>query len=128
MKVYLPLIQKDSSTHMHGLADDVKEGLPFGWHFSLENSADSDLCFRLTLLHSASCFFFLYQSRSSSLGTVFDSTLPNLMRFSRSTHLLMFLCLETLTSIMRTGLPIPVELIDLLISVTYFLSQMTLLR
>ena len=38
------------------------------------------------------------------------------MRFSRSTHLLMFLCLETITSIIRTGLPILVELIDLVIS------------
>ena len=35
------------------------------------------------------------------------------MRFSRSTHLLMFLSLETLTSIIRTGLPVLVELIDL---------------
>ena len=35
------------------------------------------------------------------------------MRFSRSTHLLMFLSLETLTFIIRTGLPILVELIDL---------------
>ena len=26
---YLPLIQKDSMTHMHGLAVYVKEGLPF---------------------------------------------------------------------------------------------------
>ena len=26
---YLPLIQKDSVTHMHGLAVFVKEGLPF---------------------------------------------------------------------------------------------------
>ena len=34
------------------------------------------------------------------------------MRFSQSTHLLMFLSLETLTSIIRTGLPILVELID----------------
>ena len=31
------------------------------------------------------------------------------MRFSRSTHLLMFLSLETLTSIIRTGLPILVD-------------------
>ena len=38
------------------------------------------------------------------------------MRFSRSTHLL-FLSLETLTSITRTGLPILVELIDLVNSV-----------
>ena len=49
------------------------------------------------------------------------------MRFSRSTHLL-FLSLETLMSIIRTGLPIPVELINLVNSVITFLSQMTLLR
>ena len=48
------------------------------------------------------------------------------MRFSQSTHLLMFLSLETLTSIIRTGLPILVELIDLVNSVIIFLSQMTL--
>ena len=28
---YLPLIREDSSTHMHGLAVYVKEGLPFPW-------------------------------------------------------------------------------------------------
>ena len=39
---------------------------------SLENSADSYLCFRLALLHSVSYFFFLYGSSSSSLCTVFD--------------------------------------------------------
>ena len=57
---YLPLIQKDSSTHVHGLAVYMKEGLPFAWDLSLENSADSYLCFRLALLHSVSYFFFLY--------------------------------------------------------------------
>ena len=57
---YLPLIRKDSSTHMHGLAVYVKEGLPFARDLSLENSADSYLCFRLALLHSVSYFFFLY--------------------------------------------------------------------
>ena len=45
---YLPLIQKDSGTHMHGLAIYVKEGLPFAWSF------------RLAVLHSVSYFFFLY--------------------------------------------------------------------
>ena len=50
------------------------------------------------------------------------------MRFSRSTHLLMCLSLETLTSIIRTGSPILVELIDLVNSVIIFLSQMTLPR
>ena len=34
---YLPLIQKKSITHMHGLAVCVKEGLPFAQNLSLEN-------------------------------------------------------------------------------------------
>ena len=68
---YLPLIRKDSITHMHGLAVYVKEGLPFAWDLSLENSADSYLCFQLALLHSVSYFFFFYQSLSSSLYTCF---------------------------------------------------------
>ena len=59
---YLPLIRKDSSTHMHGLTVFVKEGLSFAWDLSLENYEDSYLCFRLALLHSVSYFFFLYQS------------------------------------------------------------------
>ena len=42
---YLPLIRKDSSTHMHGLTVYVKEGLPFAWDLYLEDSADSYLCF-----------------------------------------------------------------------------------
>ena len=42
---YLPLIRKDSITHMLGLAIYVKEGLPFAQDLSLENSMDSYLCF-----------------------------------------------------------------------------------
>ena len=38
---YLHLIRKDSSTHMHGLAVYVKEGLPFARDLYLEDSADS---------------------------------------------------------------------------------------
>ena len=63
---YLPLIWKDSSTHMHGLTVYVKEGFPFVHDLSLENSAD--LCFLLALLHSP----------SSSLSTVFDSISSNI--------------------------------------------------
>ena len=63
---------------MHGLAVYVKEGLPFARDLSLENSADSYLCFRLALLHSVSYFFFLYRSSSSSLCTVFDSISSNI--------------------------------------------------
>ena len=75
---YLPLIRMDSSTHMHGLAIYVKEDLPFARDLSLENSADSYLCFRLALLHSVSYNFFLYRSPSSSLCTVFDSISSNI--------------------------------------------------
>ena len=42
---YLPLNRKDPLTHMHGLKVFVKEGRPFGWILSLENLADSYLCF-----------------------------------------------------------------------------------
>ena len=64
---YLPLIRKDCSTNMHGLTVYVKDGLPFAWDLTLENSADSYLCFRLASLHSLSYFFFLHRSPSSSL-------------------------------------------------------------
>ena len=75
---YLALIRKDSSTHVDGLAVYVKEGLPFARDLSLENPADSYLCFRLALLHSLSYFFFPHRSPSSSLCTIFDSTSSNL--------------------------------------------------
>ena len=62
---------------MHGLAVYVKEGLPpFARDLSLENSADSYLCFWIALLHSVSYFIFLYRS-PSSLCTVFDSVSSN---------------------------------------------------
>ena len=108
---YLPLIRKDSGTHMHSLAVYVKGVLPFARDLSLENSADSYLCFRLALLNSVSYFFFLYRSPSSSLCTVFDS-ISSSTDEGLSINLLMFLSLETLTSIIRTGLPILVELIN----------------
>ena len=38
---YLPLIRKDSRTHMHDLAVYVKEGVLFAQDVSLENLADS---------------------------------------------------------------------------------------
>ena len=78
VKGYLPLIRKDSITHMHGLAVYVKEGLPFSQDLSLENSTDSYLSFPLVLIHSVPYFFFLYRSPSSPLYTVFDSTSSNI--------------------------------------------------
>ena len=77
MRGYLPLIRKDSSTHMQYLTVYVKERLPFARDLSLEGSADSYLCFRLILLHSVSYFFFLNRSPSSFLCTVFDSISSN---------------------------------------------------
>ena len=45
MRGYLPLIENDSATHMHGLTVYVKEGLPFTQDLSLENSAGSSYVF-----------------------------------------------------------------------------------
>ena len=78
MRSYLPLFRKDSITHMHGSAASVKEGLLFAWDLSLENSTDSCLCFRPTLLRLASYFFFIFRSPSSSSCTVFDSVSSNI--------------------------------------------------
>ena len=63
---------------MHGLAVYVRKVLAFARDLSLENYADSYLCFGLALLHLVSYFFFLYRSPSSSLCTVFDSISPNI--------------------------------------------------
>ena len=43
VKNYLPFIQKDSVTHVHGLAVYVKEGLPFADNLSLKNSVGQNL-------------------------------------------------------------------------------------
>ena len=96
---YLPLIQKDSSTNMHGLTVYVKGGLT---------------SFCMGLISRKLCRFLLM--------FLFGFTLL------RSIHLLLLLSLETLMSIIRTGLSILVELIDLLNFVIIFVSQMTLLR
>ena len=100
---YLPLIWKDCSTHMHGLAVYIKEELLFACKLSLENSADSYICFWLALLHSVSYFFFLYWSRSLSLCMVFDSISSDVDEVLSINYLQMFLSLETLTSIIRTS-------------------------
>ena len=75
---YVPLIQKDSSTHMHSLTVYVTEGLLFVRDLPLENSADSYLCFQLALLHLVSYFFLCYQSPSLPLCMVFDSISSNI--------------------------------------------------
>ena len=63
-------------THIHDLVAYVKEGLSFAWDLSLENSVDSYLF--STSFTSVSYFFFLYESPSLSLCTVFDSFSSNI--------------------------------------------------
>ena len=58
---------------MHGLSVYMKERLPFAQDLLLEHSQDFCLCFRLTSLQSASCFFFPCRSLSTSLYTVFGA-------------------------------------------------------
>ena len=50
---YLPLIQKDSSTHLHGLAVYMKVGLPSAQDSSLENYANS--CYVFGWLYFTQC-------------------------------------------------------------------------
>ena len=75
---YRPLIRKDSIPPMHGLAVYMKEELPFAWDLSLENSANSYLCFWLALPRPVIYFFFFYRSPSLSLCTVFYSISSNI--------------------------------------------------
>ena len=63
---------------MHCLAVHVKEGITFAQYLSLENSADSYVCFPMGLLHSVSYFYFLSKSPSSPLCTVFDVISPKI--------------------------------------------------
>ena len=92
----LPLIWKDSSTHVHGLTVFcVKEGISFAWNLSLENSSDSCLCFRLALLHAVPYFFFINQS-PSTLSTVFYSILSNIDEFLSINPSANFFCLRRL--------------------------------
>ena len=110
---------------MNGITAYVKQGHSFACDLSLEISADSYLSFQLGLLHLVSYFFFLYQSPFSSLCTVFNSISFTQMRFSQSPNVFAF---GDLTSIIRTVLPILVELIEQVNSVIIFLSEMTLLK
>ena len=118
---YLPLIRKDSSTHMYGLAVYVKEELPFARGLSLENS-DSYLCLRMALLHSVCYFLSLYWSLSLYLRTVFYSISSNIDEVLSINSSVIVLVLGDFNVHHK------VELIDLVNSVTVFLPQTSLLR
>ena len=99
----------------------------------MSNISLISLFFKISLIQSILCkssFNLLLSNLSKFLlhGLVLGSGF-GVMKSSRITNLIKWLLsLETLTSIIRTGLPIMVELIDLVNSVIVFLSQMTLPR
>ena len=110
---YLPLIWKDASTHMHGLAVYVKEGLPFTWDLSLENSADT---YVFDWLYFTQCLLFpllIYRSPFLSLRMVFYSISSNIHEVLLINPPTNVFVLETLMSIIRSGFSILVELINL---------------
>ena len=110
VRSYLPLSRKDPITHLHGLVVYVNEVLPFA-----------------RVSHSVSYFFFLYQSHFSSLSKVFDSVLSNIDEVL-SINPFLCLSLETLKFIIRTGVPILVELIDLVNFVIIFFISYDLIQ
>ena len=76
---YLPLIRKDSATHMHVFVFYLKNFLLYEsylWKTLQILTYISDYLW-LPLLQSLSYSFFLYQSRPSSLYTVFDLVSSN---------------------------------------------------
>ena len=99
----------------------------------MSNISLISLFFKISLIQSILCkssFNLLLSNLLKFLlhGLVLGSGF-GVMKSSRITNLIKwFLSLETSTSIIRTGLPIMVELMDLVNSVIIFLSQMTLLR
>ena len=100
---YLPLTQKNSTTHRHGLTIYMKERLLFARDLPPENASDFYLCFQLALLYSVS-YFFPSINHFLHLYAWFLILFHLIqMRFSESSHLLMCLSLKTLTSIIRTG-------------------------
>ena len=113
---------------MDGLPVYVKKGLPFARDLSLENSADSYLCFQMFYFTQCLTSFSSIDHLLCYCARFLILFHLTQIRFSRSTLLLMCLSLETSTPIIRTALPFLGELIDLLNSVIIFLSQMTLPR
>ena len=100
-----------SATHMHSLTVYVITGLPFARYLSQESSPASNLCFWLALSHSA--FFFLYLVTFFLFIHGFSFYFIKHRWHSLDQHLLKCLSLETLTSMIRTGSPILVEMVDL---------------
>ena len=69
---YLPLIRKDSASHMLGLGVYVRKNVPVCREFRFESLDHSFMCFRLSFLHSITFLFFLYRSPSSQDCSIID--------------------------------------------------------
>ena len=77
---------------MHGFAVCVKV-LPFARDVSLENSADSYLCFRPALRQKPGVPYFFFLYRSPSICTVFDSIsskIDEVLSINPSTNVFVF--------------------------------------
>ena len=77
---------------MHGFAICLKV-LPFARDVSVENSADSYLCFRLALRQKPGVPYFFFPYRSPSICTVFDSISSNIdevLSINPSTNVFVF--------------------------------------
>ena len=69
---YLPLVRKDSNSHMLGLGVYIRKNSPICRETRFESSDYSFMCFRLAPLHSITFLFILYRSPSSQDCTLFD--------------------------------------------------------
>ena len=93
---YIPLNLKYSLTRLHDLPVYVKEGLAFAWDLSLKN-------FSMGFTSLSDLLLFPQVIGSLSLCMVFYVLSSNIDQVLLSTHLLMWLSLESSTSIIRTG-------------------------
>ena len=99
---YLPLIRKDSTTHMHGLAVYAKKN--FLLHEAYLQKTLQILTYVFGWLYFTQCLtsFFSIDRLLRVYALFLILFHLTYMRFFRSTHLL-FLSLETLKPIIRTG-------------------------
>ena len=104
MRGYLPLIGKDSRTHMYSLEVYVKEGLLLHGTYMKKPLHVLIYVFDwLCLTHCLTSFSSINHLLRLCAQFLILFHLTQ-MKFSSSTYLLMFLSLETSTSIIRTGL------------------------
>ena len=70
VRVYLPLIQKDSSIHMHGLTVYVKKRLPFAWDLVVYNGVHWNNF--LSFLEEKTTKFFIFTIQKQLVFFIFD--------------------------------------------------------